>query len=176
MVSQWYVITGAPCSGKTTVLKLLGKLGYLTVPEAARVIADKEIRAGKSNEEVKADMLKFQRTVLNLKVKTESRLPKDKIVFFDRGIPDSIAYFELYGFDAGEVLKFCRERTYGKVFLLERLPFQKDYSRIENDEIAARIQELLAKAYSNLGYEITRIPIMSSKDRAKLIIESISHR
>jgi predicted ATPase len=171
MVSGWHVITGAPCSGKTTLLELLGKMGYSTVPEAARIIVDEEIKKGRKNEEMKSDMLSFQRAVLEFKVRSESDMPRDKAIFFDRGIPDSIAYYKLYGYSTREVLKFCGEKRYANIFLLNRLPFQKDYARVENDEIAARIEKLLFEAYTELGYEVVRIPIMPIEERLKMILK-----
>ena len=38
-----YVLTGGPCSGKTTVLNILAKCGYPVVPELAREMIEKEI-------------------------------------------------------------------------------------------------------------------------------------
>jgi predicted ATPase len=145
----------------------------MTIPEAARAIADEEMKKGRKNEEIKSDMLNFQRKVLERKIKTEESLSREKVVFFDRGIPDSIAYYEYYNFDTSEVVKLCKDRPYGKVFLLERLPFQKDYARIENDQIAGKIQELLQKAYANLGHEVTMIPVMSAQERVKMILSKL---
>jgi predicted ATPase len=34
--TNWYVITGAPCSGKTSVIRELEKRGYRVVHEVAR--------------------------------------------------------------------------------------------------------------------------------------------
>ena len=34
--TNWHVITGAPCSGKTGVIRELGQLGHLVVHEVAR--------------------------------------------------------------------------------------------------------------------------------------------
>ena len=62
--------------------------------------------------------MEFQRKVLEIKIKTENKISKDKLVFFDRGIPDSIAYYFLYGLNDEELTKFCRKRTYRKIFLL----------------------------------------------------------
>ena len=173
MASNWCVITGAPCSGKTTVLDILCEIGYRTVPEAAREIVDEEIARGRKNEEIKSDMLKFQRQVLERKIRTEGNLPRESLIFFDRGLPDSLAYYNFYNFDTCEILKLCKNRPYRKVFLLERLPFQKDYARTESDEEAAKIQELLMKAYTDLGYEIVRIPVMSAEKRIGLILTSL---
>ena len=66
--SKWYVITGGPSSGKTTVLKKLAELGYLTYPEAARVFIDGEMAKGKSLKEIRGDEAEFQRKVLKIKI------------------------------------------------------------------------------------------------------------
>ncbi|MEM5794017.1 MAG: hypothetical protein QXS48_02825 [Candidatus Aenigmatarchaeota archaeon] len=41
-----------------------------------------------------------------MKLKIEETVPKDRIVFFDRGIPDSIAYFKICGLDTKELEKY----------------------------------------------------------------------
>ena len=46
--SSWYVITGGPSTGKTTLLEELAKRGYKTIPEVARVVIDEGIAAGKT--------------------------------------------------------------------------------------------------------------------------------
>ena len=132
--SNWYVITGGPSSGKTTVLKELAKLGYVVYPEAARVFIDKEMKKGKSLKEIRGNEAEFQRKVLKIKVEVEKTAPKDKIVFFDRAIPDSIAYYQIAGLNPQEVLRFCPKRKYKKIFFLEQLPFGQDYARIEDNK------------------------------------------
>jgi len=173
MTSRWYIITGSASSGKTTLIQALSKMGYLTVPEAARILIDKEIKKGNKLEEIRKDELDFQRKVLKIKVDTEEKLPKNKIVFFDRGIPDTIAYYNLYNFNPKEVMKFCKELTYRKIFLLEMLPFQKDYARIESEELAKKLHNWLKKAYLGLGYEVIDVPDVSVEDRLKIILSKI---
>ena len=173
MKPKWYVITGSPSSGKTTTINSLAKLGYKTVPEAARVLIDEEIRKGNSLEKIRKNEIEFQMRVLKIKMEVEMRSDRGKIVFFDRGIPDTLAYFLLYGFDVDEVMKVCKDSRYRKVFLLEKLPFQKDYARNENEETAKKLQILLRKAYSDLGYEIVDVPVMPVEDRLKMILSDI---
>ena len=115
---NWYVITGGPSSGKTTVLNELAKLDYLIYPEAARVFIDKEMAKGKSREEIRGDEAKFQKGVLTIKIKVEKEALKNKVVFFDRAIPDSIAYYQICGLDLKEILKFCKKSVYKKPSLL----------------------------------------------------------
>lgn len=73
--SKWYVITGGPSSGKTTVLRELEKLGYIIYSEAARVFIDKEMKGGKSLEEIRRNEAEFQRKVLKIKIKIEKSAP-----------------------------------------------------------------------------------------------------
>jgi len=58
---KWYVITGGPCSGKTTIIKELRKIGYIVYPEAARIFIDKEIRKGRLLKEIRKNEAKFQK-------------------------------------------------------------------------------------------------------------------
>ena len=44
--TNWYVITGAPCSGKTTLIEQLADKGYRTIPETARLYMENEMAAG----------------------------------------------------------------------------------------------------------------------------------
>lgn len=166
----WYVITGGPCSGKTTMINEFSKLGFHIVPELARVLIDKEIKTGKSLEEIRRNEIEFQKKVLLLKIEIENITPKEKIVFFDRAIPDSIAYYEILGVSPGYLIKFCKKKRYRKIFFLEQLPFQKDYARTENKEEAKKLSELLFNCYLKLGYKIIRIPVLPVKYRLNAIL------
>lgn len=108
--SNWYVITGGPSSGKTTLIKELSKLGFITCPEAARILIDKGIKNGKSVKEIRGDEAEFQKRVLKMKIEKEKKMPRNKIVFFDRAIPDSIAYYQIFGLDSKKILKFCPKK------------------------------------------------------------------
>ncbi|PIS15984.1 hypothetical protein COT62_00785 [Candidatus Roizmanbacteria bacterium CG09_land_8_20_14_0_10_41_9] len=57
--NNWYVITGAPSAGKTTLLKELEKKGYTVIYEAARIIIDREMKKGKKLSEIRKNELEF---------------------------------------------------------------------------------------------------------------------
>ena len=173
---KWYVITGGPSSGKTSVINELKKLGYTTIPEAARLIIDREMRKGKSIEEIRRNEVKFQLKVWRLKLFLEQRAPRNEILFLDRGLPDSIAYFKLLKFkedEIGEIIETCKRRKYEKVFFLEQLPFEKDYARTEDEVTAKKLSELIFDVYSNLGYEVIKVPRESVRKRVELILSHI---
>lgn len=46
--TKWNVISGAPCSGKTTLIEQFESKGYRTVPETARQFIENQIARGKT--------------------------------------------------------------------------------------------------------------------------------
>ena len=172
--SNWYVITGGPSSGKTTVLNELAKLGYKVYPEVARVLINQEIAKGKSLKEIRSDEVKFQKKVLKIKINVEETALKNKIVFFDRAIPDSIAYYQIFGLNQKEVLKFCKRKVYKKIFFLEQLPTKRDYARIEDKETIKKLNLLLKESYKKLGYKVIKIPVVPIEERVFKILKEIS--
>lgn len=44
--ANWHVITGAPCSGKTTLIGELADKGFQTVPESGRAYVEREVPKG----------------------------------------------------------------------------------------------------------------------------------
>ena len=97
-MNKWYVVTGGPATGKTTLLAELEKLGHTTLPEAARIIIDQGIAEGKTVAEIRADEAQFQLKILMHKRRTEKYHPEDMLTFFDRGMHDTLAYLKLRGF------------------------------------------------------------------------------
>ena len=167
---DWYVVTGSPSSGVTTTISYLEKLGYYVVEEMARKVIDREIEKGRTTDEIRKNERQFQTRVLRLNLENLKLVPRDRTVFFDRGIPDSLAYYEINGMELGEVLQHCREKIYRKVFFLERLPYKKDYARIEDEDTARKIGELSKKWYTHLGYVVLLIPRLPVKEKVDVIV------
>ncbi|MGE0084840.1 MAG: AAA family ATPase, partial [Desulfococcaceae bacterium] len=117
--TNWYVITGAPCSGKTTVICELERMGYRVVHEAARAYIDSQLQKGRSMDNIRGNALEMQQAILCQKLKNEAHLPDTELIFLDRGIPDSIAYYHLSGLNAEEPVKHSRAVHYKKIFFFE---------------------------------------------------------
>lgn len=169
-MDKWFVITGAPSSGITVTADYLSTLGHFTFPEIARVCIDSEIAKGKTIEEIRGDEVGFQLKALKMKQDIEKTAPKDRVVFFQRGIPDTIAYFKLIGADTKEILDVCKASKYKKVFLLETLQYKQDYARVEGEERARKIWELLKETYEELGFKIVHVPKVTIEERAHMIL------
>ena len=171
--TNWYVITGAPCSGKTAVISALEEMGYPVVHEVARAYIDKELKKGKSIAKIKSDILRFERHILYKKIEIEKSLSKDATVFLDRGVPDSIGYYILEGLYPDEPIKKSKQTRYNKIFFFERLIFEKDAVRSEDDKIAAELDRILKESYQMLRYEIISVPILTVKDRVDFILKHV---
>ncbi len=173
-IDNWYVLTGAPSSGKTTTLKALEKKGYKVFYEWARIYIDDEMRKGRTLKEIRKDELSFQRKILELKVNFEKKLPKKDLVFMERGIPDSTAYMQMCGIKNDKALaKELKNCSYKKVFLMELLKYDADYARTESQEEAQLLEKLLEKSYTDLDIEVVRVPKMSVSKRVKFILDNL---
>jgi predicted ATPase len=173
--NKWYVITGGPSVGKTTLLAELEKLGHSTLPEGARIVIDNGIVNGKTVQEIRADERKFQMDVLAHKIRTELKQPENALTFFDRGMHDTLAYLRLYDFDISEeVLEAMQNAQYQQVFLLEPLEtYDVDYSRTESREEALKLNKLLADAYTEYGMQLISVPAMTPSERAKFVLAQL---
>jgi predicted ATPase len=171
--TNWYVVTGAPSSGKTALVRELEKLGYRVVHEVARAYIETQMGQGRTLEDIRADKRSFENWILHTKIAIEAELSKDQVIIFDRAIPDSIAYFEVAGLDAKEAIGKSPLNRYKKVFLLDRLPYEVNHTRTEDDQIAIRLDQSLEQSYKMLGYEIMRIKVMPIEERVKVIVDQI---
>jgi predicted ATPase len=169
--TKWQVITGAPCSGKTAVIRELERLGCPVVHEVARAYIDKGLKNGETIGEIKADILSFERRILYKKIEIEHLLPRDKTIYLDRAIPDSIGYYIYEGLDPADPIQKSRFWRYEHIFFFERIPFEKDPVRSEDEKTASELERLLKESYWMLGYEIVVVPLMPVCRRAAFIFD-----
>ena len=168
--TNWHVITGAACSGKTTLIDLLADKGFQTVPEIARQYIDREMARGRTLDEIFEDVT-TETAMGDMQLRIEHGLRAIDVVFLDRALPDSLTFRRLAGLNPNELLADCFHHRYASIFVLDRLPFQQNGARIEDDAIAGLLDEWLARDYSALGYNVVRVPALSIKDRLAFILE-----
>jgi predicted ATPase len=171
--TKWQVITGAPCSGKTAVIQELEQLGRKVVHEVARAYIDTQLKSGETISGIKADILSFERRILYKKIEIERSLPKDEPIYLDRAIPDSIGYYIHEGLDPAGPIQMSRFWRYERIFFFERIPFEKDHVRSEDEKIASKLEGLLKESYRMLGYEIVYVPLMPVNHRVGFILKHV---
>lgn len=167
--TNWIVFTGAPCSGKTEVIDALARDGYQVCDEIVRRHFEEQLAAGVDMVQLRQDIPGFQRLMFDKRRQREDDLAVDEPVILDRAIPDSIAYYHLREYDAAELIEVGQARRYRSVFLFERLPMVNDDVRNEDEERAGLIEQLIIRAYTDLGYELTRVPVMSIAERCEFV-------
>src|SRR5271168_4420848 len=97
MSSRFFVVTGGPGSGKSTLIEDLAKLGVATMPEAGRTIIQDQLAIG-GNALPWADRMAFAELMLAWELRSyRAAQAQPGPVVFDRGVPDLIGYLRLCG-------------------------------------------------------------------------------
>jgi predicted ATPase len=170
----WYVITGGPSAGKTTVIDLLSQHGYATTIEEARYYINLEAHLGINSTQARLDACAFQQNILKLQIELESGLDQTQTTFLDRAIPDSLAYYNFLNLEPEpEELAAINGARYRKVFLLELLPLTPDYARTEDRDAQLALHALIFEVYSSRNDEIVLVPIMSPAERVNFILHHL---
>jgi predicted ATPase len=171
--SPWYVLTGGPCAGKTTTIDELARRGHPVLAEPARLIIEEQLAAGKTIQEIVRDA-DWLPSIVRRAYAQESTLPKDRLHFFDRALPDSLAYYKLSNREVEDFFrKYLAEIRYRKVFLLDLVDYTNDAGRPETPEQAMIIHGQIREAYIDQGYEIVEVPVMPVAERADFILERL---
>ena len=172
--TNWHVITGASCSGKTTLIDQLAEKGFQTRPEVGRQFFEREFAKGRTIDEIREDRAAFTCQIYDLWVKLESGLQAAEVIFLDRGLPDGFAFYRFAGMNPNKILPDCFQYRYASVFLLNRLPYQQDDVRAGDDAAADYFESWTLRDYSALRYNVVRVPVLPPEERLAFILESLS--
>jgi len=175
--TNWHVITGAPCCGKTTLIGQLAGKGFQTVPESARLYIEREMASGRTNHPIREDGAALQRGIVDMQLRIEGGLRAKDVAFLDGAVPASLAWYRAYGLNPNEILRECFHHRYASVFVLDPLPFQPDDERVkEVAAITAYLHEWLARDYSALGYRVERVPALLPQERLAFVLERLARQ
>jgi len=178
------VITGGPSTGKTAVIEVLEQKGYHCLEEVIRAMtmAKKVEESGlvfETNPIVSVtDPMAFNQMILDARVaQYKSTLgSSNKYVFFDRGIPDVLAYMDCFNQEYDDSFKVaCSTHRYDLIFLMP--PWKDihvvDNERFESFEESQRVNACLENSYSSFGYAIEIVPKDTILNRVDFILERI---
>lgn len=170
---NFYVITGGPGMGKTTLLTELESLGYTCVEESGRkIIIDEQQRAGKALPWEDPGLFAramFNCAVNDFKAQAAGQVP----VYFDRGIPDVIGYLQLCGLLVpDDMLRAAKALRYNqKVFITPPWAeiYRNDAERKQSFDEAVATYEVMKAVYADLGYLFIELPKCPVFERANFI-------
>ena len=171
--TNWCVVTGAACSGKTTLIDQLADNEFQTVPEPARQYFERELAKGRTIDEIREDRATFTRQVYDMMEERERGLQANEVIFLDRGLPDALAFYRFAGMNPNEILPDCFQHRYASVLMLDRLPYQRDGVRAGDDEAAAYFESWTSRDYSSLGYSVARVPVLPPEERLAFALERL---
>ncbi|MEK6819758.1 MAG: ATP-binding protein [Nanoarchaeota archaeon] len=172
-----YFISGGPGFGKTKLVEELFHLGYNVAPEAAREVAENDLRF-KGKDIGKIEKKLFQDAIFERQKENFYKISDggNQIVFSDRGFPDSVAFYRHYGLRVPEELLVWAYKFKSTAFILESLDNnENDSLRVESKEERLVIHEEISKTYDEFGYKIISVPKMLVEERAKFILQKVKN-
>jgi predicted ATPase len=173
---NFYVLSGAMGAGKSAVLSRLTELGILCVPEPARqILAEQRSIKGMGVPEKSPDlftMLMLSRSLHNY----SAHCSETETVFFDRGIPDMIAYARLFRLDETPYANAAQEFRYNpNVFYFPAWEsiYTTDSERKMSFEDASAFGSVVKSIYAECGYHPLDVPRLTVEERVQFILNCI---
>ncbi len=170
------VITGAPGTGKTTLLQALAAQGYPVMPESARAVIRERRAAGlppRPAPRAFADEI-LRRDLAAYEASARLRGP----VFFDRGVVEAIGLrHEAAALPAADVDALLRRYpVHRSVFLLPPWAaiFCSDAERDQTFDEAQAVHQRIVRWYEECGYRLHTVPEGSVAERVSHVLETLA--
>lgn len=174
---HFYIITGGPGSGKTTLINALRDRGFLGVSEVGRQIIREQLAIGGDalhgqNQRKFCDLM-LSRSMYTFEQVTETEKP----VFFDRGIPELIGYCRLVNLPIPKYLEnathLFRYNRYVFIAPPWEAIYQHDTERQQSWQEAVDTYHCVANAYLESGYTLIELPKASVLDRVNFVLKNV---
>ena len=171
--SNRYIITGGSGSGKSSLIRELKSRGYSCYSEISRTVIKEQQEHGgeflpwKNMEGFSSECFKRMQAQLD----GEPEFP----AFFDRGVPDIIAYLRSRNLPVESDYKSYSRYYNLKVFVCPPWQdiFVNDPQRPESFGYSRKIYHLLKEVYEELGFKVLEIPRIPVASRADFVLSSI---
>jgi len=177
-MSQKYIISGAPGTGKTTIINALKKKDHYCAEEISRELIAEQISIG-GNILPWKDQIAFENKIAHRRYKQYLDSPENCICFFDRSSVDCIAYLNNNKLEStsriNHIIKNCIfNKTVFYTPIWEEI-YKNDSERQESFDQSIRIDKYLKDSYMKFGYTIIEIPKTTLDKRVNFILSQIKN-
>lgn len=174
---RFFIVTGGPGSGKSSLIDGLEHQGFARSIEAGRAVIQDQVAIGGAalpwqDRELFAELM-LAWDLRSYRIAEQAA----GVVFFDRGIPDVLGYLRLCELpmpqhmrNAVDVFRYSR-----KVFIAPPWPeiFQQDRERKQDFDEAVRTYHALAETYEAHGYELLELPRVPVAERVRFVLDRV---
>lgn len=177
------VITGGPCSGKTTLINALEKKGIHVIHEVAiKVISQliDQFGADKALKWRQGNVVEFQSLIMERQWQEEDLIDPAEVTVLDRGLLDNIAYLTHKGVTIPTKMK---EKIYNSfydiIFICETLPnyqTRTETGRFESQDESRVIQMHISNTYQIAGYTTVFLPAIPLHERLDYLFTKLDQR
>ncbi len=175
------VITGGPGTGKTSVIKNLEEKGFYCFHEVVRSFTLEAKKNGNPEHMVSnplafvEDPFLFNQRILDERLLhfKKGQAMAEKVVFYDRGIPDVLAYMRYFQQPYGQDFALlCQEYRYDLVIVLPpwEAIYRTDEERLESFQEASEIHEQLLQTYAEFQYNAIKVPKGTIDERTTFVM------
>lgn len=171
--NRFFVLTGGPGSGKSTLVEALAAEDFQHMPEAGRAIIRDQVLIGGSALPW-SDRVTFAELMLSWEMRSYRAAQElSGPVLFDRGIPDVVGYLNVCGLPVpSHIMRAAHTFRYHPRVLIAppwRSIFAQDKERKQSFEEAEATYEALVEVYSSLGYELVALPMAPVPQRVEVV-------
>lgn len=178
MNTKKVIITGGPGTGKSTIINELIKRNYTCLEEISRQVTLDAKKEG-IDQLFLSNPLLFSELLLKGRAQQFQSVKniKSDIVFFDRGIPDVLAYMDFIGDEyPARFVETCKNSKYDAVFILKpwKAIYTSDNERYESFNEAQDIHKHLINTYQSYNYQLIDVPFDTVEKRTDFILNIVN--
>lgn len=169
------ILTGAQGTGKTSLLNSF-KGKYCTVNEASRKIIIQQQQLG-TNITPWGNAKEYNKLVFRQMI-SDYHIHKSPICFFDRALPDVMAYFKFNHLQVPDyylhAVKKYLSNSIVFFFPVWESIYKNDKQRLESVADAYTIGKHIRTTYEDLGFNIIEVPKDTVANRQKFILKKLT--